>query len=122
MCTLAEAKTIYPMMGIAANIALVVAGNYMKWVNGPLAGGSMILSLRYLVGTVVALSVVMFGAKAYVDARVVTAEDAPDPKAPPKKKKKKGGSIAECVLGPPSFGDCLGSLRGVVLSANTFWA
>lgn len=33
VCTVSDAKTIYPLMGIAANIALVVAGNYMKWVN-----------------------------------------------------------------------------------------
>lgn len=33
VCTVSDAKTIYPLMGIAANIALVVAGNYMKWIN-----------------------------------------------------------------------------------------
>jgi TLC ATP/ADP transporter len=33
VCTVADAKTIYPLMGIAANIALVVAGNFMKYVN-----------------------------------------------------------------------------------------
>lgn len=33
VCSVTEAKTIYPLMGISANIALVVAGNYMKWVN-----------------------------------------------------------------------------------------
>ena len=33
VCSVSDAKTIYPLMGIAANIALVVAGNYMKWIN-----------------------------------------------------------------------------------------
>jgi AAA family ATP:ADP antiporter len=36
VCSVSDAKTIYPLMGIAANIALVVAGNYMKWVNNTL--------------------------------------------------------------------------------------
>ena len=46
VCTVADAKTIYPLMGIAANIALVVAGNYMKWVNRSLVGGSVAASLQ----------------------------------------------------------------------------
>ena len=33
VCTVPEAKTVYPLVGIAANIALVVAGNFMKLVN-----------------------------------------------------------------------------------------
>lgn len=33
VCTVKEAKAIYPLMGIAANVALVAAGNYMKVVN-----------------------------------------------------------------------------------------
>ena len=48
VCTVADAKTIYPLMGIAANIALVVAGNYMKWVNRGVAGGSLAVSLQVL--------------------------------------------------------------------------
>lgn len=33
VCTVKEAKTIYPLMGIAANVALVAAGHFMKLVN-----------------------------------------------------------------------------------------
>jgi AAA family ATP:ADP antiporter len=33
VCTVQEAKAIYPLMGIAANVALVAAGNFMKLVN-----------------------------------------------------------------------------------------
>lgn len=33
VCTVGEAKAIYPLMGIAANVALVAAGNFMKAVN-----------------------------------------------------------------------------------------
>jgi len=36
VCSVSDAKTIYPLMGIAANIALVVAGNYMKFINNTL--------------------------------------------------------------------------------------
>ena len=37
VCTVKEAKTIYPLMGIAANVALVAAGNFMKLVSRGLA-------------------------------------------------------------------------------------
>ena len=33
LCTVSEAKTVYPLVGIAANFALVLAGNVMKYVN-----------------------------------------------------------------------------------------
>jgi ATP/ADP translocase len=33
LCSVTDAKTIYPLMGISANMALVVAGNYVKWIN-----------------------------------------------------------------------------------------
>ncbi len=37
VCTVKEAKGIYPLLGIAANVALVAAGNFMKLVNARLA-------------------------------------------------------------------------------------
>ena len=37
VCTVKEAKAIYPLMGIAANMALVAAGNFMKLVHRSLA-------------------------------------------------------------------------------------
>ena len=69
-----DAKTIYPLMGIAANIALVVAGNYMKWVNKAFTRGNTLLSLRTLVGTVTLLTVLMMAAKAFVDRNVKRPE------------------------------------------------
>ena len=33
VCTVSDAKLVYPLMGVAANVALVVAGNYMKIIN-----------------------------------------------------------------------------------------
>ena len=41
VCTMKEAKTIYPLMGIAANVALVAAGNFMKLVHRGLAVGDL---------------------------------------------------------------------------------
>lgn len=70
VCTVADAKTIYPLMGIAANIALVVGGNYMKWVNRSLGGGSGQASLHLLVTTVVVMSGVMMAAKLYIDRNI----------------------------------------------------
>ena len=43
VCTVKEAKTIYPLMGIAANVALVAAGNFMKLVNRGLAVGGLLV-------------------------------------------------------------------------------
>lgn len=63
--------------GIAANIALVVAGNYMKWVNTALTSGSLLLSLRYLVATVLVLSGVMMGAKLYIDGNIKSVDVRP---------------------------------------------
>lgn len=31
VCSVDEAKTIYPLMGMAANVGLIVSGTYMKW-------------------------------------------------------------------------------------------
>lgn len=36
-CSVSDAKTIYPLMGIAANVALVVSGNYVKWITRSVA-------------------------------------------------------------------------------------
>ena len=74
VCSVDDAKTIYPLMGIAANIALVVAGNYMKWVNKAFTRGNTLLSLRTLVGTVTVLTVLMMAAKAFVDRNVKRPE------------------------------------------------
>lgn len=60
--------------GIAANLALVVAGNYMKWVNATFTQGSVLLSLRYLVSTVVVMSGVMMASKLYMDANIKSIE------------------------------------------------
>lgn len=104
VCTVSEAKTVYPLMGIAANVALVLAGSWVKYVNShlvPLAGGSTQAMLNYLVGGIVALTAVMAAAKFALDNYCVGDYcaidfEASSPKSPKgKKKKKKKGSLGE---------------------------
>lgn len=95
-----EAKSVYPFMAIGANIALVIAGCYIRTVNSMLPQGGQLLGLRVLVGTVLAMSAAMFASKAYIDSRVLApaalAKDAAAGKSLGKKKKKKG-SVADSI-------------------------
>lgn len=60
VCTVDEAKTVYPMMGIAANVALVAAGNYMKLLSATvLKGATTQAFLQAMVSTIVCVSVAM---------------------------------------------------------------
>lgn len=52
----------------------MVAGSYMKWVNATFTQGSLLLSLRYLVATVIVLSGVMMAAKAFVDGNIKSVD------------------------------------------------
>jgi ATP:ADP antiporter, AAA family len=60
VCTVDEAKTVYPMIGISANVALVAAGSYMKVMNKHvLANASTLMFLQSMVATIVAASLCM---------------------------------------------------------------
>lgn len=60
VCTVDEAKTVYPMMGISANVALVAAGNYMKLLAATvLKDATTQVFLQTMVATIVAASVGM---------------------------------------------------------------
>ena len=60
VCTVPEAKTVYPMLGISANVALVAAGNFMKLLTATvLAGASTQAYLQTMVATIVVASVAM---------------------------------------------------------------
>lgn len=93
-------QTIYPLVGVAANLALVVAGHFTKTVNG-MAGGCMLTALRTMVATVVALTGVMWGAKALMDAWFGStgkpATEAAQPTVAAKKPKKKKGSMGSAL-------------------------
>ena len=80
VCTVSDAKALYPLMGVAANVALVVAGSYVKAVNAAAAavgGGGEAWALRALVGTVCALAAAMVALRAWVAARVPTPPPRP---------------------------------------------
>jgi len=66
VCTVSEAKTVYPLMGIAANVALVLSGSFVKYVNGSLATSTQ-ASLSFLVAAVVGMTGVMAAAKWAID-------------------------------------------------------
>ena len=55
------------MMGIAANVALVLSGSFVKHVNATLARGSTQAMLGWLVGAVVAMAGAMSVAKWALD-------------------------------------------------------
>lgn len=106
VCTVDEAKAVYPFMAIGANIALVAAGCYIRLVNHALstsfAGDTQLLSLRVLIGTVMAMTVAMFGSKAFIDSKILqpaaaaaAAAGAASTGGKAPKKKKSKGSFAE---------------------------
>jgi ATP/ADP translocase len=65
---------------IGANIALVAAGCYIRLVNHTLstsfAGDTQLLSLRVLIGTVMAMTVAMFASKAFIDNKILAPVQA----------------------------------------------
>jgi ATP/ADP translocase len=91
---------------IGANIALVAAGCYIRLVNHALstsfAGDTQLLSLRVLIGTVMVMTVAMFGSKAFIDSKILqpaaaaaAAAGAASTGGKAPKKKKSKGSFAE---------------------------
>lgn len=104
VCTVDEAKAVYPFMAIGANVALVAAGCFIRLVNHTLsttvAGDTQLLSLRVLIGTVMAMTAAMFASKAFIDTKIVApaakaaaaaaAAEGSGQQKPIKKKKSKG--------------------------------
>jgi AAA family ATP:ADP antiporter len=62
-------------MAIGANVALVAAGCYIRLLNhalsSALGGDTQLLSLRVLIGTVMAMTGLMFASKAFIDERIL---------------------------------------------------
>jgi len=99
VCTVDEAKAVYPLMGIAANVALVLSGSFVKYVSQVLAVGDTHAMLMYLVGGIVGMTAAMGMAKAALDRWVIGPYCSLDPatgtKLAPRKKRK--GSLAESL-------------------------
>jgi ATP:ADP antiporter, AAA family len=115
-CTVDEAKSTYPLLAIGANVALISAGAFIRAVNGwlPTEGAAAcaqwlgcvaaetgavdrrLLSLRVLVGAVLATSAVMLSCKRYIDREIVEprrrAEAAKEAVAEAAKAEGGGGS------------------------------
>lgn len=101
VCTVAEAKSVYPLMGIAANIALVLSGSFVKLVNRlpSVAAGSTHVMLSTLVGGILAMTAFMMLSKATLDNFVIGPYCSLDPvtATKPSAKKKKRGSLADSL-------------------------
>ena len=95
VCTISEAKSVYPLMGIAANVALVLSGTFVKLVNTQIAVGNTYVSLCWLVGGIVTMSSFMALAKTVLDKFVIGDYCSLDPSTATKPKRKKKGSMAE---------------------------
>jgi AAA family ATP:ADP antiporter len=118
VCSLDEAKTVYPLMGVAANIALVLAGTFVKAVNAWAAGaGGEGAALRALVGTVAAGAAAMCGLKAWIDARV--PRPPPDPKKAAKDAAKKAAKAAAAGGGAAKGGGGLSSSLAALRASPT---
>jgi len=99
VCTVAEAKSVYPLMGIAANVALVLSGSFVKLINRipAVANGSTQAMLNGLVGGIVVMTAAMLIAKASLDKFVIGDYCAIDPSTATKSalKKKSKGNLAD---------------------------
>jgi len=99
--TVDEAKKYYPLFGLGANVSLILSGQYVKWVSllraktapGVDAWG---LSLKYLMGAVMASGGVLLGTFSYMQRNVVTDPNCvAQEKSTGKKKEKVKMSMKE---------------------------
>lgn len=92
--TVDEAKKYYPLFGMGANVALIFSGQYVKWVSkmrDTLAPGidPWGVSLKYLMGAVMASGAVLIGTFTYMQKNVMTDPNCVDQEKQANKKKKK---------------------------------
>ena len=66
-----EASAEQALASPATQRAQVAAGCFIRAVNSWLPAGSQLLGLRVLVASVLVMSVAMFAAKAFIDARIL---------------------------------------------------
>jgi AAA family ATP:ADP antiporter len=93
VCAVRDAKAIYPLLGIAANVALIAGGRYLRLLATATAGGPPGAALRATVASVLVGGAIMFVTKAYIDAQLLpppgSAAAAAATAAPPSRPKKK---------------------------------
>ena len=84
-----------PLFGLGANVALIFSGQYVRWVSkmrSTLAPGvdAWAVSLRYLMGAVLASGGVLLGAYKHMQDKIVSKiEESKEAKGVPKKKKER---------------------------------
>lgn len=87
--------TLDPLFGLGANVALIFSGQYVRWVSkmrSTLAPGvdAWAVSLRYLMGAVLASGGVLLGAYKHMQDKIVSKiEESKEAKGVPKKKKER---------------------------------
>lgn len=96
----AEAKRYYPLFGLGANVALLVAGSFMKWSSTfaakvSEAGDVYATTLKLLVSGVLASSGVLVGAYRYVQTRVMSDPECVDPSQQKRAKTKTKMSLGD---------------------------
>lgn len=89
-----EAKKYYPLFGMGANVALIFSGQYVKWVSRMRASldpgvDAWGMSLKYLMGAVVAGGGAMLGLFNHMQRNVMTDPACVDQEKQALKKKKK---------------------------------
>jgi AAA family ATP:ADP antiporter len=92
--TVDEAKKYYPLFGMGANIALIFSGQYVRLVSMLRAAAApgvdgWGMSLKLLMGGVLASGGVMLGLYEHMQRNVMTDPNCVDPNMAPKKSKKK---------------------------------
>lgn len=92
--TVDEAKKYYPLFGMGANVALIFSGQYVKWVSRlraslPPGVDPWGMSLKYLMGAIVAGGGAMLGLFTYMQKCVMTDPACVDQEKRESKKKKK---------------------------------
>jgi len=92
--TVDEAKKYYPLFGLGANVALIVSGQYVRWVSkmrSTMAPGTdaWAVSLRYLMGAVLASGGALLATFGHMQKTIVANNEKPLEELKASKKKKK---------------------------------
>lgn len=92
--TVEEAKKYYPLFGLGANVALIFSGQYVKWVSSLRAAvapgvDAWGLSLKYLMGAVLASGGVLLATFSHMQRNVLTDPECVNVKMQERRKKKK---------------------------------
>lgn len=108
VCTMHEAETVYPLLGILANVGLVMAGAWIKLVsaNAPLWAGVGLSPVQVLLSTILLVAVGLFTVKDFVHERFATPEVVKVPRKGKKSKPQKSlGESLSILKKSPKVGN-----------------